>query len=333
MDTLEGDGEPLISISRNRPQRKCLFLTIVLLGCTAYSSSVYINYKLNFNSIEIYNVTTFSVFSLTVWGGPVSFGVKDKETRMSAIGHWIANDTKHDVYLLNDLWMRSDHAEIKKNIPKGWTMTQVDDLSDIRCDGVSSAVFCSGLAIISKHPIKYFKFIPFTVSGNMSSFDFEFNFRRGFGLVRLEPSFDYSVDVVVTSLAHHGYNYWYRKNQTSELLNWIKKSSADHLILGGDFSVDFRDREDTYETIKGVLTNAMRDDKMQNPDYATYGNTLNSYTEKGQQAVVHDYIWSAYQGMSVKQIQVLNLMTENNNSFSNHQALSATFHIYVTPTK
>ena len=81
------------------------------------------------------------------------------------------------------------------------------------------------------------------------------------------------------------------------------------------------------------MTNAMRDDKMQNPDYATYGNTLNSYTEKGQQAVVHDYIWSACQGMSVKEIQVLNLMTENNNSFSNHQALSATFHSYVTPTK
>ena len=76
MDTLEGDGEPLISLARNRPQKKCLFLTIVLLGCTAYSSSVYINYKLNFNSTEIYNVTRFSVFSLTVWGGPVSFGVK-----------------------------------------------------------------------------------------------------------------------------------------------------------------------------------------------------------------------------------------------------------------
>ena len=53
-------------------------------------------------------------------------------------------------------------------------------------------------------------------------------------------SFDYSVDVVVTSLAQFGYNYWYRRNQTSELLNCMKHSSADHLIVGGDFGVDFR---------------------------------------------------------------------------------------------
>ena len=55
----------------------------------------------------------FSVFSLMVWGSPGSFGVLDKERRIAALGDWIANDTEHDVYLLNDLWMRPDHGTIR----------------------------------------------------------------------------------------------------------------------------------------------------------------------------------------------------------------------------
>ena len=61
----------------------------------------------------------FSVFSLMVWGSPGAFGVNDKELRMKAIGNWIANDTEHDVYLLNDLWMRADHETIRQSLPLG----------------------------------------------------------------------------------------------------------------------------------------------------------------------------------------------------------------------
>ena len=61
----------------------------------------------------------FSVFSLMVWGSPGSFGVSDKETRIAAIGAWIAQDTEHDVWLLNDLWMRPDHDTIKSLLPEG----------------------------------------------------------------------------------------------------------------------------------------------------------------------------------------------------------------------
>ena len=61
----------------------------------------------------------FSVFSLMVWGSPGSFGVEDKETRIAALGAWIAQDKEHDVWLLNDLWMRPDHDIIKMLLPKG----------------------------------------------------------------------------------------------------------------------------------------------------------------------------------------------------------------------
>ena len=38
-----------------------------------------------------------------VWGSPGSFGVEDKELRMAAIGDFIAGDSDHDVFLLNDV--------------------------------------------------------------------------------------------------------------------------------------------------------------------------------------------------------------------------------------
>ena len=62
---------------------------------------------------------SFSVFSLMVWGSPGSFGVLDKERRMAALGSWMAQDSDHDVYLLNDLWMRADHGIIRHSLPEG----------------------------------------------------------------------------------------------------------------------------------------------------------------------------------------------------------------------
>ena len=53
---------------------------------------------------------------------------QDKDLRMAAIGQWIANDTKHDVFLLNDLWMRSDHEEVRKHIPKGRVRLEFESL-------------------------------------------------------------------------------------------------------------------------------------------------------------------------------------------------------------
>ena len=43
-----------------------------------------------------------------VWGSPGSFGVEDKERRMAALGEFIAADSEHDVFLLNDV--KSDRS-------------------------------------------------------------------------------------------------------------------------------------------------------------------------------------------------------------------------------
>jgi len=347
MDTRDGENLPLLGGGRESTQsfpERAKYLTclaIAFVGCLGLIISISINYQY---SQSPSNVTTiapdpesflvqstsgdgipFSVFSLMVWGSPSSFGVEDKSLRMSAIGEWIAKDSDHDVYLLNDLWMRPDHMNISAALPSSYTMTKVNDFADSNCDGVLAPEFCSGLAIISKHPIKNMQFLSFTDHGDLF-WDYEYFLRRGAGMVTLELSPGHTVDVVVTSLASIDYNYWYREHQTSDLLKFITHSTANHLIVAGDFNVDSRDNEDTFKLVKNTLTNVLSDDQLLDPSYATLGNKDNTYTDKGQNAVVYDYIWYKNQDITLEEFKVLNLKTPKEEiSLSDHQALSAKF--------
>ena len=102
-------------------------------------------------------------------------------------------------------------------------------MADEKCDGVAAPEFCSGLTIVSKHPIKNVEFLPFTDHGDFF-WDYEYFLRRGAGVVTLEPRPGHTVAVVVslytvpytvlytvhctqvTSLASIDYNYWYREH-------------------------------------------------------------------------------------------------------------------------
>lgn len=273
---------------------------------------------------------SFSVFSLMVWGSPGSFGVLDKERRMAALGSWMAQDSDHDVYLLNDLWMRADHGIIRHSLPEGYEITNVGDLADEKCDGVAAPEFCSGLTVVSKHPIKNVEFLPFTDHGDFF-WDYEYFLRRGAGVVTLEPRPGHTVAVVVTSLASIDYNYWYREHQAADLMQFLRHSTvlaADHLIVAGDFNVDPRDNEDTYKSIHadGLLTNANPHPEDCDSKSSTLGNPRNTYTEKGQKPVVYDYIWYKPAGTTLNEFKVLNLITQKEEiSLSDHQALSAKF--------
>jgi len=274
---------------------------------------------------------SFSVFSLMVWGSPGSFGVEDKERRMAALGEFIAADTEHDVFLLNDLWMRPDHATIRKLIPKEYQMTTVNNLSSVACDGIAAPEFCSGLAIISKHRLVEVEFMGFTDHGDLF-WDYEYFLRRGAARVRLEPSPGQSVDVVLTSLASLDYNTWYRTRQMSDLIRFLSHSKADHLIVAGDFNVDPRDSEDTYKTITSTLTDAFEEfykkdpSKFTDPAFSTLGNPGNTYTDKTQGPIIYDYIFYKNKGITLNDYKVLNLKSRKEEiSLSDHQALSAKF--------
>ena len=64
--------------------------------------------------------------SLNTWGMPHSLGSEDKELRMAAIGRYI-NQSEHDVYLLEELWMRPDHATIARK------RSQIETLQKPNC--------------------------------------------------------------------------------------------------------------------------------------------------------------------------------------------------------
>ena len=210
-------------------------------------------------------------------------------------------------------------------------MTTVNALSSVACDGIAAPEFCSGLAIISKHPIKHTAFAGFSDHGDLF-WDYEYFLRRGVATVRLEPAPGYSVDVVLTSLASLDYNHWYRESQTAELLKLLNHSEAGHLIMAGDLNVDPSDHERTYNAVSSTLVDSFREfykddpSKLTDKNFSTLGNPENTYTEKDQSAVIYDYIFYKDKGIALTDFKVLNLKTKKEElSVSDHQALSAKF--------
>ena len=67
--------------------------------------------------------------ALNTWGMPATFGAQDKTLRMQAIGELIQKQ-EYDIYLLEELWMRPDHAHIKSLLPSNYHMTEVMDLNN-----------------------------------------------------------------------------------------------------------------------------------------------------------------------------------------------------------
>ena len=67
--------------------------------------------------------------ALNTWGMPATFGAQDKTLRMQAIGELIQKQ-EYDIYLLEELWMRPDHAHIKSLLPPNYHMTEVMDLNN-----------------------------------------------------------------------------------------------------------------------------------------------------------------------------------------------------------
>jgi len=271
----------------------------------------------------------FSVFSLMVWGSPGSFGVEDKETRVAALGAWIAQDKEHDVWLLNDLWMRPDHDTIKMLLPKGYHMTSVEALSAPTCDGMAAPEFCSGLAIVSRHPLNNVQFFGFSNHGD-AFWDYEYFLRRGLGVATIEMGAGHTVVIIVTSLASIDYNFWYREHQVAELVTYLSDTvvkAADHLILAGDFNVDPRDNEDTLKSIGAALTNTLTDAEAVDPTFVTLGNKANTYTEHGQAGKIYDYIWfRPGGGTSLESYTLMDLRTKKEElSLSDHMGQSAKF--------
>ena len=159
------DREPLLEEASPRWRRKSslLCLGLVMVGGLALVTAILLSYSHYWD-----NSPAVKVLTLNTWGMPATFGSYDKELRMAAIGDFI-NKSEHDIYLLEELWMRADHETVRERIPADWFMTTVGELSNGACDGeiiphssvhrsqspLSGRIApdgCSGLAVVSRFP-------------------------------------------------------------------------------------------------------------------------------------------------------------------------------------
>jgi len=270
-----------------------------------------------------------NLLSLSVWGSPASFGVLDKEERMKAIGEYLSN-ASYDVVILQELWMRPDHETIRSLLPPGLTMSDVGDLAPAVCDGRAAPTFCSGLALITKHPVKEFSFTSYSVHGNFWNYDGEFWARKGIGRVKLEPAANFSVEIFLTSLCASDSNSYYRQIQAREFGEALRSSEADFVLAGGNFEVDPRTSETTYSDV----SRGMKDTKSQYfgqrwLDYtlATYGNTKNSYTSE-YSPLIYDYLLHKAKSSNkilVRKVDIPILKIKSGKSLSNHEASVAEY--------
>jgi len=230
--------------------------------------------------------------------------------------------------------MRPDHATIAGLLPNGYYMSSVGDFSLSTCDGVVAPEFCSGLAIVSRHPVLEKHFTSFSAHGDLF-WDYEYFLRRGVGRIRISLGTDCLVDVFVTSLATLQYNHYYREKQASQLAEVVLSSDADFVIVGGDFNVDPLDNEETYNTVEESLKNSAEEffkhdkAKWMDPKLATFGNKANTYSSR-EHPVIYDYVWyKAKEGgvVTVEDYRVPILKTKGGRgvSFSDHEAVAAEF--------
>jgi len=202
--------------------------------------------------------------------------------------------------MLEELWMRPDHATIKESVEaKGLHITEYGDLTSSGCDGSIGPWDCSGLAIVSRFPIQEKNFTKFTRQGSLGSVisDGEYFAGKGVGRVAISPRPGLNIDVLVTHTISEASNSGIREHQADELVDVVKKSPGHFVILGGDFNVAPTSEGDrTYHTVKEVMTDAFQEIKAAlaawlDPKFATFGNARNTYTGGVSEPIIYDYIF------------------------------------------
>ena len=290
------------------------------------------------------DVVGLRVMALNTWGIPHTFGSRDKEERMAAIGGLIG-EGGYDVVMLEELWMRPDHEAIKQSVEgRGFHMTAYDSLTT-GCDGSVGPWGCSGLAVVSRFPILESNFTKFTKQGSPWSMfsDGEYFAGKGVGRALVAPRPGLTVDLLVTHTISEDANSMTRESQADELVEVINNSPAHFVILGGDFNAAPTSEGDrTYHTVKEVMTDAFQEIKEAlaawlDPQFATFGNLRNTYTGGVSDPVIYDYIfhkkkteqagviWTNW--FYLPFLNTIRAIDQSTISLSDHEAVTS--HIYI----
>jgi len=337
VDVTVSDRQPLFG---GKSHRKCsnTFLSILVLGLVVVIGILMAGYSMYWN-----DVIGVRVMALNTWGMPHRIGSEDKEERMAAIGR-LLSQSEYDIVMLEELWMRPDHETIKKSLGPEYQMTEYDDMTG-SCDGKIWPWGCSGLAVISKFPFKQTNFSRYSQQGSFGQMltDGEYFAGKGVGKVTISPKPGIVLDVYVTHTISEESNIKIRETQADELLDQVKKSTADFIILGGDFNASpISEGDKTYHKIKELMTDAFQEIMASikawlNPDYATFGHLRNTYTGGKRDPTIYDYIFHKKNTEDPSMIWTkwfflpfLNTIRSTDNStisLSDHEAVTS--HIYL----
>lgn len=221
------------------------------------------------------------VFSVNMWGLRWPLGEDDIE-RFRTLREVLRKED-YDFVLLQEVWYRNQYDMIKGTLPYISEFTQFNP----RCSGNFVVPFgCSGLVILSKHPIEFAGIRPFSVRGSFWNFDGEVFVRKGIARARSKWN-GFTVDLFTSHLVSYTNNpnydnTMYRFQQVMEVARAIRDSKADIKLFGGDLNaLPYLSERQPYRILRTVsadsLTDVFDEDASFHPFFSTYGNPENSY--------------------------------------------------------
>jgi len=281
------------------------------------------------------NANVLRVLNLNTWGlgWPIS---SDRQARFRALREVIAHSA-YDVILLQEVWYSSDHELLRTALP----YSTYFGIFNSGCSGYLLPLGCSGLTILSRHPLQQVEFTPFSVRGSFWSFDGEIFVQKGLGRARILWGPDkLSIDLFTTHLVSYTNNpnrdnNLIRYRQTLETIRLIDKTDADIKIFAGDVNaLPYPGKSQPYSLLTSIMTDSLVDrypDASWHPWFATFGNHHNTYSASDAPERI-DYLmyWAApHVAMCTLNFTMPMYTTKNRKgdivSLSDHEALNAEF--------
>jgi len=278
------------------------------------------------------------VLNLNFWGLGWPWG-SDKEVRIRALREELLRG-KYDIVLLQEIWYREDYNIIASAMP---FISHYESIN-LGCTSFLLPLGCSGLTILSRHPITEVRLVPFTHRGSFWRFDGEIFVRKGVGMARIQWE-GRTVDVFTTHLVSYTKaedNRLTRYLQAMETISLIARSDADIAIFGGDLNAQ---PVNSPHSPYGMCSNLMKDallgkhpDASFHPAFATFGNAQNTYTHSSPPERIDYLMYRAQSHLNVKVLDfsmpLLMAVTPEGQtvSLSDHEALLATFLVESKPS-
>lgn len=296
------------------------------------------------NNGHIVTTTTYGgsssvlkVLNLNAWGLSWPWS-KDRTYRFRALREIIAS-SDYDIILLQEVWFRQDYDIIRASVPY---VTFFESFNK-GCSGYFLPIECSGLMILSRHPIETVEFRPFSYRGSFWNFDGEVFVSKGVGRARIHWM-GLKVDVFTSHFVSYtrdpnSDNSHYRFTQAMETVRYIEQSSADIKLFGGDINALplFGPRQ-PYGILRSILNDSLTDmypDASYHPWFATFGNLQNSYTRGALPERIDYLMYSSRPGlhMTTSKFVMPMFITRNRKSklvsLSDHEALHVEFRVDV----